>query len=161
VRYVVLLFGLLGVGGSGFIVYKWGTEWLNRHEDVETSRNTHERKLNTLVWRSGYLTPESQKLNMGVTLDEYNKQNAVFYDRQRMLPLVIGGMFLAWIGISASFRGYGISGALLLLTAAAGPAVFDPLILVYTGCLILAGLCALFIRAPRPAPVKKPASLDD
>ncbi len=134
-RYVVLIFGLLGVAGSGFIVYKWGTQWLDNHQLYPVQLK---------------LLEAMQKSSEAGTEDQL-KAVTQWYTRERALPFVCASAVLGLIGILVSFTGRGLSAAVLLIVTGAGPALLgEPFVVIYTGGLILAGFFSLFVRPRRP-----------
>jgi hypothetical protein len=130
VRYVVLVFGLLGIAGAGFLSYIWGRDWLKYHEIME------------LVATAG---------GGSLPRNELGSDIEMFFQRQRMLPFLLAGVVLGLFGTFVCFFGRrGLSCALLLFVLGAGPAVFDPPVLIFTGSFIVAALFAVFVRRPRP-----------
>jgi hypothetical protein len=130
VRYVVLVFGLLGIAGAGFLSYIWGTEWLKYHEMMELLATA----------TSGSLP----KNDLGYGIE-------TFFLRQRMLPFLLAGVVLGLFGTFVCFFSRrGLSCALLLFVLGAGPGVFDARALVFTGSFIVAALFSVFVRRPRP-----------
>ena len=153
-RYIMLLFGLLGVGGLGVISYWWGTEWLKQHNDYEANLNL--LKAEQSFARTVAAAGEHPKNLLAIQAQQTNV--TLMYKRQRVLPFVLSGIVLALIGIFVSFIGRGLSGAALLLVTGAGPAIFAAPMLIFSGSLIVAGIFSLFVRLGRP---KEPAPMDD
>ena len=139
-RYVVLIFGLIGVGWSGFISYRWGTEWIEHHVEIDSTM--------------AFLKPPLPQNQLVTDMRE-------FYTRQRALPFIMGGTVLGLFGTMLSFGGRGLSGGALLLVIGAGPAVFAPNYLMITGSFLIAGVFSLFVRPRTPRPAKERTPVDD
>ena len=162
-RIVVLIFGVLGLLGSLFVSYRWGSEWLEIHDRMEkaskivrSQRGDKSKGADDEAWLKDR---DVLTMVLAAAIDPQNFQTAenLFYTRQRALPFVVVGNLFALIGIVVSFAGHGRSGAALLLASGLVPAVLEPKVLIFTGCLVLAGLFSLFIRPPR----RKMVALED
>ena len=160
-RYLVLLFGLAGVGGSGFVAYQWGTQWLDQRTTIEQKRGTLESQLDSLKTSAAdprAASPQREQTLAAVASDtrKYNDDALSFYSHQRVLAFLLAGAILGLFGTLLGFLGRGFSGGLLLLATGGGPAIFNlsvqvpgnlslPLA-VFTGGLAVAGLLSFFVR---------------
>jgi hypothetical protein len=70
--------------------------------------------------------------------------------RGRAIPFLFGAVVLGGAGAVLAFLGKGMSAAALLLAAALGPAIINPLGLIFTCPLVVAGVLALFVRPRAP-----------
>jgi len=124
-RYVVLIFGLVGAVGSGFIGYQWMDGF--NHEKVDMA------EIRPLA-HTGFFKSEA----LG--------KIAEFDRRAKAWPFLLTGAVLGLLGCLLAFERRRFSGSALLLCAALGPVVFNPPVAIFTFGLVLAGLLALFIR---------------
>ena len=151
-RYVVLIFGLLGVVGSGFLGYKWRTDLNDGRDKVELNRKLLESELAGSKDNRGAADPLLKS-----RLADFNEKYAKYYSLGRAVPFLLASAVLGLFGTFVSFSRHGLSGAVLLIVTGAGPGAFAPPALVFTGSLILAGILSLFVRPRRPkvlAPVE-------
>ncbi len=124
-RYVVLLFGLVGAVVSGYLGYLWMDNFY--HQKAITA----EMRQHTAT---GYY-----KLEALEKIAEFDRQAKAW-------PFLLTGAVLGLLGSILAFERRRFSGSALLLCAALGPVVYKPLVALFICGLILAGLLALFIR---------------
>jgi hypothetical protein len=129
-RFIVFLLGLVASLIAGFFGWFWLDYGSNR-----------------MIFASVEQDYPDYKLYVATVMPNYNDFDAT---NGAALFLLIG----AGIGILGSLMTLmrrGRHGAVLMMLAVIGPALFDPLTLAFTGLLGFAALLSIFIR-PRPAP---------
>jgi hypothetical protein len=138
-RGIVLLLGLLGAVGSGFLGYKWYSD-----------ANDPEYKAKIELARS--LAEAMDKEN--VPGNEEGKASIAEYERSvKAAYFLLAGLPLGIAGAVLAFLGRPKSGAALLLVAVIGPAVLNWRSLVFTFPLLIAGiLCFLVKEKPAVQP---------
>jgi hypothetical protein len=151
-RYVVLVFALLGLGGTGFIAFIWGWSYLAESDWFENRSMELERSLKN----ARPADDNEYRLRREEDVRTFNSSTALFYNWRRTLPFILAGFLFALMGIVLCFLGRGFSAAALLVVGGAGPGVFVPAALLYTGSLVVAGLCALFVRPSGPSRPRRP-----
>lgn len=142
-RYVMLVFALLGVAGSVFL----GARWLG---DLDKGRDKI-AKMQELSDKMGEENFKKLSKAMGseVDMNQYHKLVNASY-------ALIGGAVLALLTSIVTFVRVvpGYIGGVILIACAVAPAIFEPKSLVFSGSLILAGLFAFFVRRPTPVVVR-------
>jgi hypothetical protein len=127
-RFVICFLGLLGSLVIGF----FGWLWL---------MPANSRELNSLAKADyGVEVPAIVMPNFGEF--ETTTWAAVF--------LAVGGV-LGLMGCCCTLIRRGRHGGVLMLLAAIGPAVFNPMTTIFSGLLAFAGLLSLFVRPLPPA----------
>ncbi|HEV3258624.1 MAG TPA: hypothetical protein VG013_17240 [Gemmataceae bacterium] len=144
-RIAVLILAILGAAGSGFLGVRWMTDSLTNKDQIEADRAQAE-KLRPLLNLMGEADPK-----MKAQLADYDAKYHNAIQAMKAYPFLLAGVGLGvWGGLLGLAR-RGKSGAALLLVAALGPAVLLPKTLIFTFCLILAGLLCLLVRPRRRA----------
>lgn len=140
-RIVVLILAVLGAGTSGFLGYRWRDNYRAEKDSMEKNREM-------------LTDPDKARiagLFLGENLEKAKANLAEFDKRAKTWPYLFVGCALGIVGAVLAYLRKGLFAAVVLLVGAILPAVLHPATLVFTFPLILAGLLALFIRAPQPA----------
>ena len=140
-RIAVLIFAILGSITSGGIGVLWHFNWESQQDEVDK-------------WNQ---SPEIRMLAAAVSPTEYEKAKAEIEElthRGRVYPFLLAGAVLGLVGgaLAMSRDRWFASG--ILLVAGGAPFVIyqDPLLLIATGFLLLAGLLALLVRPKSSSP---------
>ena len=128
-RYVVLIFAILGLGTTGFLGYRW---WR------ETTNLDNQEKLGALKKADEQGSP---------SIGPQEKEAIVEFDkRTQTWPFLFGAVALGVVGCGLILNRQGLLAALCFLTAAAVPGFFNIAGSIFATPLILAGILALFVR---------------
>jgi hypothetical protein len=121
-RFIVFLLGLLGSLLTGFFGWFW-LDYVNCQVISELAQD--------------------YDVNIGVIMPDYvtDFENTV---RAGMF-LAVGGLF-GIMGSLMTLCRHGRQGAVLMIVAALGPALFKPETLIFTSLLAFAGLLSLFVK---------------
>jgi hypothetical protein len=141
-RVGVFLLALAGTASAGFLGYVW---WNGFAGDKDRA----EAKLHDVRPLLG---------SVGEFLAERERAQEDYESRAKAYPFLLAGAALGLLGGLFVLTRQDKSGAVLLLLAVAGPAVFVPAVLLVTFPLPLAGAGALFVAflaflaGPAPGP---------
>jgi hypothetical protein len=138
VRWLALLIGLLGAGGSGFVGFGLKSNMEHEQPSYDSAHKVAERAA-----KGEQLSP-SELGNLG----DYNQNLGVEYDKTVSMKFLFAGAALGLIGAILSFGYRGKSGAALLIAAAIPPTLLNPkpIVFGFMAPLVMAGLIALFVR---------------
>jgi hypothetical protein len=157
-RHVVLILAILGSllpGGAGIFL-------LMQHQEDKATIESNKKELDKVMKdydtavKFGLIT-KGEQIRIKGKIQEYNMQLELYHKKARVYPFLLGTVALALLaGVIVEMR-RGLSAALLLLTAAAGPAILHPIALCASSPLLLPALLALFVRPSRPSDAGPPA----
>jgi hypothetical protein len=144
-RILVLAFGVLGGAGAGFL----GVKWLTETKDPKTVQEVEQ--LRNLLF-PGAKGPAVEKAREVV--DPFDKKVRACYFLLGGAPLGLAAGVLAFFRLSPAIAG------VLMVAAAAGPAVLDPFSLAFTCPFLVGGVLAFLVkpkaRARRPSRRRRP-----
>lgn len=127
-RVVVAILGLASLVATAYLGFQWMAAFLLEKDGIVYDRLRIKRQ---------YADQETQVM-------------VARFDRHaKAWPFLITSCVLALLGALMALRRRRFSASVLFLCAALGPAIFDPMVLVVTSGMLLAGLLALTIKPPR------------
>jgi hypothetical protein len=142
-RIAVLILGILGGLGAGVL----GVLWLlacQKDKVVMDALRSNPEIIRIVEFGHAGGNPASQELAW--RLREYDR-------RSRAYPFLLAALALGVAGGALGFLGRGFSGAALMLAAVIGPAILNPMSLMFTFLLIVGAGLSFFVRPrERPAP---------
>jgi hypothetical protein len=132
-RWAVLVFGLAGVGLTGFLGYRF-MQFVNNELNIE-------------VIRAMRPTVEAGKGTVEMALE------VVGYDmRLKAYPYMFGVALLGLAGVGLALARMGMLAAVAFLVGLLIPFLFDPILVFYSAPYAVAGLLSIFIKkSPEPA----------
>lgn len=128
-RIVVLILGILGGLTSGYLGYRWLSDYDSRKGDIERMRKE---------------SASGKDAELDAKLAQVDKAHKASY-------CLLAGCLLGIAGGVLGYMGKGLIGAALMLVGFAVPAIFAPLSLVFSCPLILGCVLSLLVKAPHPA----------
>ncbi len=131
-RFIICFLGLVGSLLAGFFGWFW-LDHVNSRELVELARD--------------------YGVDLSLLTPEYNVD---YVESTNAAVFLLAGMALGMLGSAMTLVRRGRQGAVLMILAVLGPALFTPVTLVFNAVLAFAGLLSIFIR-PRRAPAVEAA----
>jgi hypothetical protein len=129
-RFIVFLLGLVASLVAGFFGWFW-LDFVSNREIFEIVEKDY----------------GDYKLYLATVMPDYQDFDAT----SGAAAFLLIGAVLGVLGSLMTLMRRGRHGAVLMILAVIGPALFNPLTLAFTGLLGFAGILSVFIR-PRPSP---------
>jgi hypothetical protein len=145
-RYAVLVLAVLGAVGSGYLGARWLHDYFTLKDKMEANMKLVD------MYRA---LAASGGPNLSAQAGGNDQVEAAYQQFQRAgktAPFLLAGVVLALAGGILALARQPKSAAALLLLAAAGPAVLVPKSLIFTCCLLIAGVLCLFVRPAADVP---------
>jgi hypothetical protein len=143
-RIAVLVLGILGGLAAGTLGMLWLTNCQKDRPIIEVLRNT--QKDHEEARKKRVVPPNEPELDFLIDPDAMVRE----YDRRvRAYPFLLAGLLFGVMGGVLAMLRRGKSAAVLLALAALGPAVLNPLTLIFTFLLPIAAVLSLFVRPRR------------